>query len=135
MSRKGAEAESLEAASVPDLDTPAHIHAFVTAFYDRLLADPLIAPVVLEVAGIDIRHHLPLICAYWEKLLLGDQRYRRHTMNIHRAVHASRALRPADFDCWLGHFRAALDAGFAGPFARRARGIAERIAGNMQAQL
>jgi truncated hemoglobin YjbI len=36
---------------------------------------------------------------------------------------------------WLGHFRAALEEGFSGPQAARARGIAERIAQNMQAQL
>lgn len=134
MSRKGAEAVRAEVALLPDLDTPEHIHAFITAFYERLLADPRIAPVFLEVAGIDIRRHLPLICAYWEKLLLGGDAYRRHTMNIHRAVHARRPLTPADFGIWLGHFRAALE-GFSGPQAARARGIAERIALNMQAQL
>ena len=135
MSRKGAEALCAATATLPDLDSPAHIHAFITAFYDRLLADPRIAPVFLDVAGIDIRRHLPLICAYWEKLLLGGDAYRRHTMNIHRAVHAKRALGAADFEVWLGHFRSALAQGFEGPNAARARGIAERIAHNMQAQL
>jgi hemoglobin len=135
MSRKAAEAVCAAAATLPDLDSPAHIRAFITAFYDRLLADPRIAPVFLEVVEIDIRRHLPLICAYWEKLLLGGDAYRRHTMNIHRAVHARRPLTPADFGVWLGHFRAALEEGFSGPQAARARGIAERIAQNMQAQL
>lgn len=135
MSRKGAEAATAEVASLPDLDSPEQIRAFITAFYERLLADPRIAPVFLDVAQIDIRRHLPLICAYWEKLLLGGDAYRRHTMNIHRAVHAKRPLTAADFEVWLGHFRAALAQGFNGPQAARARGIAERIARNMQAQL
>jgi hemoglobin len=135
MSRKGAEAAAAAIAALPDLDSPEHIRAFITAFYERLLADPRIAPVFLDVAGIDIRRHLPLICAYWEKLLLGADAYRRHTMNIHRAVHARRPLTAVDFEVWLSHFRGALDAGFTGPFASRARGIAERIAHNMQAQL
>jgi hemoglobin len=135
MSRKAAEAVCAAAVTLPDLDSPAQIRAFITAFYDRLLADPRIAPVFLEVAEIDIRRHLPLICAYWEKLLLGGGAYRRHTMNIHRAVHARRPLTPVDFGVWLGHFRAALEEGFSGPQAARARGIAERIAQNMQAQL
>jgi len=135
MSRKGAEAATAEIALLPDLDSPEQIRVFITAFYERLLADPRIAPVFLDVAQIDIRRHLPLICAYWEKLLLGGDAYRRHTMNIHRAVHAKRPLTAADFEVWLGHFRAALAQGFRGPQAVRARGIAERIAHNMQAQL
>jgi truncated hemoglobin YjbI len=53
MSRKAAEAVCAAAATLPDLDSPAHIRAFITAFYDRLLADPRIAPVFLEVAEID----------------------------------------------------------------------------------
>ena len=135
MSRKGAEAAAAAIAALPDLDSPEHIRTFITVFYERLLADPCIAPVFLDVAGVDIRRHLPLICAYWEKLLLGVDGYHRHTMNIHRAVHARRPLRPEDFERWLRHFRGALEAGFAGPFTKRARGIAERIAHNMQAQL
>lgn len=135
MSRKDTEQSTNGLPAAVDLDCPAHIRAFVEAFYARLLADPAMAPIFLEVAAIDIGHHLPLICAYWEKLLLGEDAYRRHTMNIHRAVHARRALQRADFERWLAHFEAALDAGFGGPFAERARGIARRIAGNMQAVL
>ncbi len=135
MSRKDTEQSTNGLSGTVDLDRPAHIRAFVEAFYARLLADPAMAPIFLEIAAIDIAHHLPLICAYWEKLLLGEDAYRRHTMNIHRAVHARRSLQPADFERWLTHFEAALDAGFNGPFAERARGIARRIAGNMQAVL
>jgi hemoglobin len=118
-----------------DLDSPERIRRFVEAFYERLLADPVLAPIFLDVAGIDIRQHFGHIRAYWEKLLLGAEDYRRHTMNIHRALHARRTLCAADFERWLAHFEAALDAGFAGPRAERARAIARSIAGNMQLAL
>ena len=119
----------------PDLDSPEHIAAFVDRFYERLLADPQLRPIFIEAAGIDLATHLPRIRAYWRKMLLGDPGYRRHTMNIHRAVHARRPFTAADFDRWLALFTATLDEGYAGPVSERARRLATRIAANMQAGL
>ena len=118
-----------------DLDTPGCIHRFIDAFYARLLADPALAPIFLEVAGVELERHLPHIRAYWEKLLLGQAGYNRHTMNIHRALHARRALGADDFARWIELFEQTLDAGFRGPQAERARAIARSIARNMQAAL
>ncbi len=119
----------------PDLDSPERIAAFVDRFYERLLADPELRPIFIDAAGIDLPTHLPRIRAYWRKMLLGEPGYRRHTMNIHRAVHARRPFRPADFERWLALFTTTLDAGFAGPVSERARCLATRIAANMQAGL
>ncbi|MEQ9465521.1 MAG: group III truncated hemoglobin, partial [Haliea sp.] len=71
----------------PDLDSRAHIEACIDLFYARLLVDPQLAPFFLEVARIDLAVHLPHIKDYWCKLLLGEQGYRRHTMEIHRRLH------------------------------------------------
>ncbi len=120
---------------LPDLDTPAAIAAMVEAFYARLLEDPRLAPVFIDVAAIDLQHHLPLIKSYWEKLLLGDRKYQRHTMDIHRAIDARRRLEHEDFERWLTLFRATVDHMFAGPGARRALQLARRIAANMQVAL
>jgi len=119
----------------PDLDSPEQIAAFVDRFYGRLLADPELRPIFIDAAGIDLPTHLPRIRAYWCKMLLGQPGYRRHTMKLHRAVHARRPFTPADFERWLALFNATLDAGFAGPFSERARRLAARIAANMQAGL
>ena len=119
----------------PDLDNRERIEAFVDAFYARLLADPVLAPIFFDVAAIDLPTHLPLIKNYWCKLLLGESVYRRHTMNIHRAVHAKRALQSEDFDAWLQHFHAAVEQSYSGPRADRAMVIASTIAKNMQASL
>lgn len=121
--------------SRPDLDSPERIRELIERFYARLLADERLAPIFLDVAGVTLAEHLPLICAYWEKLLLGRDGYRRHTMNIHRTVHAKAPLGAVEFERWLAHFEATLDAGFAGPGTERARGIARRIARNMQSGL
>lgn len=117
--------------SKPDLDSSAAIADLVEAFYAKLLKDPQLAPIFLDVAGIDIREHFPRIRAYWEKLLLGDNNYHRHTMNIHRAVHRQRAFADADFALWLQYFQATVDEHFAGPKAERAKRLGAQIAGNM----
>ncbi len=107
----------------------------VAAFYARLLRDPRLAPIFLDVARIDLQRHLPLITSYWEKLLLGDRKYQRHTMDIHRVIHTRRKLQAEDFERWLALFCATIEQMFAGPRARRAMQLARRIAANMQLAL
>ncbi len=118
-----------------DLDSKAHISTFLCSFYDKLLVDPVLAPIFLDVAGIDIRVHLGHIQSYWEKLLLGEDNYQRHTMNIHRALHGKRALSEAEFDRWLDFFVRSVDEGFAGPYAEKAKRVARHIAGNMKTRI
>ncbi|HEY9034425.1 MAG TPA: group III truncated hemoglobin [Pseudomonadales bacterium] len=119
----------------PDLDSSEHIREFVQRFYDKVLADALLAPIFLEVAQIDLSVHLPIIASYWEKLLLGDTRYQRHTMNIHRELHKKRALGKAEFERWLSLFIATADEFYAGPKTERAKQLARSIAYNMDVLL
>jgi hemoglobin len=123
------------AADRPDLDSREQVERFVDSFYRRVLADPHLAPIFLDVAAIDPEEHLPRIKDYWCKLLLGEQGYRRHTMNIHRELHDKQALGPDDFQRWLALFNATLDEGYAGERTERARQVAASIAGNMAASL
>ena len=119
----------------PDLDSKAHIAAFLQHFYNKLLTDPVLAPIFLDVAGIDLRVHLGHIQAYWEKLLLGTDDYQRHTMNIHRALHSKHALTDAEFDRWLDFYVSTVDEHFAGPYADKAKRVAGHIAANMKTRI
>jgi len=119
----------------PDLDSKENIAAFLQGFYDKLLNDPVLAPIFLEAAAIDIRVHLGHIQAYWEKLLLGEDNYHRHTMNIHRALHGKRALTEAEFDRWLDFYISTVNENFSGPLAEKAKRIADHIAGNMKTRI
>lgn len=116
----------------PDLDNKANIERFIDAFYAKVLDDERLAPIFLDVADIDLDVHLPHIRGFWEKLLLGERDYKRHTMNIHRALHARQPLEPADFERWLALFCKTADEGFAGPGTERAKEIACHIASNME---
>ena len=109
----------------PDLDSRANIERFVDQFYAQVLADPVLAPIFLDVAQIELDVHLPHIKDYWCKLLLGERA-------IHRRLHARQPLQSTDFQRWLALFTATVDAGFSGPGAERAKRVAASIAANMQ---
>jgi hemoglobin len=120
---------------VADLDSPGEIGRFVDAFYARVLRDPLLAPLFLDVAGVDLRVHLPRIRAYWRRMLLGEACYQRHMMAQHRAVHRRRAFRGEHYARWLSLFEKTLSERYSGPYADRARCLARRVAGNMRRNL
>lgn len=119
----------------PDLDTSEHIERMVTLFYRRVLADPLLAPVFTEVARIDLDEHLPLIAAYWKKMLLGDDVYNRHMIAKHRAIDEREPLTGTHHERWLALFIANLNEHFAGPRTDRAGLIAGRVIDNLYQQL
>ena len=119
----------------PDLDSRAQISRFVELFYGKMLRDPQLAPLFLDVAEIEISEHFPRIIAYWEKLLLGENQYHRHTMNIHREVDAKQAFTPADFQRWYDLFSSTADAHFSGEKTERAKRIGKTIANNMAVAL
>ncbi len=116
----------------PDLDSKKQIKAFIELFYQQILKDDLLAHIFLEVAEIDIPEHLGIIRRYWEKLLLGENDYTRHTMNIHRTLHAKYPLSDIEFDRWLALFTATLEDNFVGEKTERAKKLAQNIAANME---
>lgn len=118
-----------------DLCDRTDIETFVQTFYARLLADPELAPLFLEVAAIDLDKHVPIICDYWQKLLFGDTTYQRHTINKHRAINAQQPFTARHFALWTDHFTTTMDACFKGPIAAKAKRIALRIAHNLSERL
>jgi len=116
-----------------DLDTPEAIHEMVQAFYARLMEDPLMRPVFVDTAGVDLETHLPKIEAYWRKMLLGERdAYTRNMVAKHEDVHAEAPLREEHFERWGNYFHQTLNERFSGPITRRAHRIANRVLANLQ---
>lgn len=115
-----------------DLDTPEQIDTFIDAFYERVLADPLLAPVFLDVAAVDVVDHMGVIKRYWRKMLLGHAVYDRNMMARHEAIHGLCFLETRHFERWLHLYRTTLAEGWNGPYAERADRLAVTIAGNMR---
>lgn len=118
-----------------DIQSQQDIDRFVDSFYSRLLADQQLAAIFVDVAQIDLAIHLPIIKSYWAKLLLGDKSYRRHTMNIHRAVDSKQKLTADNFNRWLIFFELTIDSMYVGSCADRAKRLAATIAFNMSRTL
>jgi hemoglobin len=125
----------MDQGSLPDLDSRERVEQLVEAFYEKVLADPLLAPIFLDVARIDLAVHLPHIKSYWCKLLLGEHGYSRHTMNIHRQLHSRQPLSDAEFQRWLSLFLTTVDSHYIGPQAQRAKRVSQAIAANMRRAL
>ena len=115
----------------PDLDNPAAIHRMVQIFYARLLDDPVMAPVFLEVAGVHLADHLPIIEGYWCKMLLGHTTYSRNMVKKHEGVDDMAPLTEDHFRLWLHHFEQTLSAHFSGPYTDKARELARTILRNL----
>ena len=115
-----------------DLNSRRRVEMFVDAFYLKVLADPVLAPIFIDVAAIELDQHLLHIKDYWCKLLLGETAYQRHTMKIHRQLHGKRPLLEEDFQRWLKLFVTTVDEHFQGEKAERAKRVAAVIAGNMR---
>ncbi|WOJ93760.1 group III truncated hemoglobin [Congregibacter variabilis] len=118
-----------------DPDVREQIDAFVDAFYERMLADPLLAPLFIEVARIELAEHLPRIKAYWRKMLLGDSEYQRHMMRKHREVDARQVFADEHYQRWLFLFEETLAKHPLGVKTDSASELARRVAGNMRQNL
>ncbi|MEO8528236.1 MAG: group III truncated hemoglobin [Pseudolysinimonas sp.] len=103
----------------------------VVAFYRSAFADPLIGEVFTEVAKLDLDHHLPIMCDFWETVLFNAGLYHRNALQVHLVLHARYPLGPEHFDRWLLLWSETLDSQFAGPVTERAKLQAHRIAGSM----
>lgn len=112
-----------------DLDTPDAIAVLVHRFYAKVLRHTGLRP-FFDPAHLS--RQMPVIEAYWERMLLGGARYRRNMVNVHREIHRRRRISPADFDNWLALFVETVDQCFAGPKAERAKFLARAIIGNLR---
>jgi len=112
-----------------DIQSREDIELLVAIFYKKLLQDDTLKHFFTEVLQLDLDKHLPVICDFWESILLGNMIYRGNVMHKHIDLHAKSRILPAHFDRWLSHWEKTLAENFAGPRAveavKRAKLMAE----------
>ncbi len=112
-----------------DISAPQDIKTLIDAFYAAATQDDLLGPVFNDVAKVDWTHHLPIMYAFWEFLLIGGKNYTGNPIEKHYALHRQVPLKQEMFDRWVAIFQKTVDTHFAGPVADtakfRAYGIAE----------
>lgn len=110
------------------LDSPEAVRLLVNSFYQKVQADPLLAPVFTDVADVDWSAHLPKMYAFWESIILGNGAYDGHPFRPHLLVNQKQPLRIDHFERWLTLFSATLTEHFSGETAEQVRQRAIQIA-------
>jgi len=116
---------------IRDLKDRSDIADLVDAFYKRAFEDPLIGPIFTEIAHMDLAHHLPIMCDFWETVLFNAGLYHRNALQIHYVLNARVPLTKEHFDRWLSLWITNVDAAFAGEKAELAKVQATRMAGSI----
>lgn len=114
-----------------DLRDRSDVARLVEAFYRRAFDDALIGPIFTDIARMDLEHHLPIMCDFWETVLFRAGLYRRNALEMHLAINARFPLEAEHFDRWLALWTATVDEHFAGEHAEIAKVQATRIAGSL----
>jgi hemoglobin len=118
-----------------DLEGRADVSALVEEFYHRAFKDPLIGPIFTDVAKMDLAHHLPIMCDFWETVLFRTGSYRRNALQMHLSLNARVPLTEQHFERWLALWVATVDDTFSGEKAELAKVQATRIAGSMHRRM
>jgi hemoglobin len=124
--------EQTELRELGDLEGPEEVSRLVRAFYARVYADELLAPIFVEVAGVKMEDHLPTMERFWTTVLFGHRLYFGNPMLVHRRLDAIQRLEPRHHERWVQLFESTVDQLFAGPTAERAKLLGSRINENIQ---
>jgi hemoglobin len=105
------------------------LHDILTAFYDTIEQDPLLAPYFID---LDMDAHMPRIVAFWSTMLFHTGRYSGNAFRPHMSMPG---LTAAHFARWVATLERTVDARHAGESAERMKDFAHRIAISMQLRL
>jgi hemoglobin len=97
-------AEIRAAAGAIGIDAP-YLSVMVDTFYDRIRADARLGPVFEAAIGDNWGPHLARMKDFWASVALNAGTYSGKPVAVHRKVEG---VERADFDRWLGLFRATL---------------------------
>ena len=118
-----------------DLQDRSDIAELVGEFYRRAFEDSLIGPIFTDIARMDLDHHLPIMCDFWETVLFNAGLYRRNALQVHLVLGARFPLRQEHFDRWPTLWVSNVDEHFTGEKAELAKTQARRIAGSILRRL
>ena len=117
------------------IETREDIELLVDQFYSRILKDAMLRPIFIDIAGIQLEEHLPILYDFWEGLLLQTNNYRRNTMAKHLELNRKFPLTKTHFDRWLALLNETIDEFFEGSKADLAKVRALSIATMMQIKM
>lgn len=118
-----------------DIRDRSDVAELVESFYGRVFNDPLIGHIFTDIAKLDLNHHLPIMCDFWETVLFRAGLYRRNALKLHQNLNNKFPLQREHFARWLELWCTTVDETFAGEKAELAKLQATRIAGSIHRRI
>lgn len=81
------------------------IKSLITNFYSKVSKDDLLDKVFNDVAQVSWEHHIPLLCTFWNSIMLGTHEYHGNALEKHLEISKKTLITNAHFDRWLTLFR------------------------------
>ena len=106
---------------LPDIITRKDVELLVNRFYEKVNADPLLAP---HFSHVNWEKHLPVMYSFWSSMMLDEQSYRGNPFQ----KHASLPIEREHFAIWLHLFHETVDEHFQGEKAAEIKERAQNIA-------
>ena len=114
-----------------DIQSRTDIELLMAAFYEKVKKDDTIGFIFNDIAKINWAHHIPIICDFWETLLLNATSYSKNAMAVHYTLNRKVPLEEKHFQRWLQLFDGTVDELFSGNVATIAKKKAKSIASLM----
>jgi len=111
-----------------DIQRREDIELLVETFYTRTFEDAILGPIFVDIAQLDLPKHMPIMCDFWEGILLGARKYPGGMMMVHFQLHQMVSLEPHHFQRWLDYWTETVDDLFEGDRATFAKMHAGRVA-------
>jgi hemoglobin len=115
-----------------DIESRMDIELLMATFYEKVKKDDTIGYIFNDIAKINWEHHIPIICDFWETLLLNATSYSKNAMAVHYTLNRKVPLEERHFQRWLQLFFETVDDLFTGDIATMAKKKAKSIAALMQ---
>lgn len=107
-----------------DIETTADVKVFVDAFYTKVRADSLLAPVFASrVENGNWQKHLNRMYAFWSAVLLFQRGYKGNPF----AKHVGLNIEAKHFNQWILLFKQTIDLHFSGEKANEAKRRADNM--------
>ena len=118
-----------------DIQNREDIATMVSAFYDKVKADPLIGGIFTDIVKVNWAVHLPVMFDFWENTLFFTGPYAGNPMQSHVKLHQRFPLTEDHFARWNQLFSATVDELFEGEKATLAKQRALSISTIMRIKL
>lgn len=111
-----------------DIESREDIEFLVEQFYQKLMVDPDVGHFFTVVVQLNLEKHLPVICDFWETILLDNYVYKGNPMIKHIQLHQKSPLTDHHFSTWLSMWTTTILHFHKGPRADLAISRAESVA-------